>query len=204
MGDIDLSLDFGDFGGFGLDEQPEPRFLDVHSIVLAGEAPRRVEFSVSRERAQAEAVLHVPEPGCRLECISGRLGFSSIAVIDAVAQAEPVDELCAATFNVSRERMRHLERLHREGRISDGLLLTSDVKSGRDPYPREACARMGWGFREMKNHAKLILMRTASGFHCVRTSSNLNENPRIETYTWDNCERTWEFYRSLFEAVFGR
>lgn len=63
---------------------------------------------------------------------------------------------------------------------------------------------MGWGFREMRNHAKLILMRTASGFHCVRTSSNLNENPRVETYTWDNDEETWAFYRSLFDAVFGR
>lgn len=56
MDDIDLSLDFGDFS---LDEQPEPRFLDVHSIVMAGERPSRTSFCLARERQQAEAALPV-------------------------------------------------------------------------------------------------------------------------------------------------
>lgn len=168
---------------------------------MAGERPARVSFSIAREAEQAEAAIDPPGPGGRVECISGRLGFSSIAVIEAVARSERIDELHAATFNVSRKRMDVLERLHREGRIGRGFIVTSDVKAGRDPYCREACERMGWVFREVRNHAKVILMRTASGFHCVRTSSNLNENPRIETYTWDNDEETYAFYLQLFDAL---
>lgn len=108
-----FGLSFDD--GFFNDAPPPPRFLDVHSIVMAGERPARTQFCIARERQQAEAALSIPDAGCRLECISGRLGFSSIAVIDAVARAEPIDELCVATFNVSRKRMRHLESLHRGG-----------------------------------------------------------------------------------------
>lgn len=206
---FDPDFDFSDFDS-AFESDPfftdgwapaEPRQLDLHSIVMTGERPARVFFSVAREAEQAGAVIEVPGPGERIECISGRLGFSSIAVIELAARSERIDELHVATFNVSRKRMGVLERLHREGRIGRGFVVTSDVKAGRDPYCREACERMGWDFREARNHAKLILMRTASGFHCVRTSSNLNENPRIETYTWDNDEETYTFYRQLFDAL---
>lgn len=182
---FDPDFDFSDFDS-AFESDPfftdgwapaEPRQLDFHSIVMTGERPARVFFSVAREAEQAGAVIEVPGPG------------------------ERIDELHVATFNVSRKRMGVLERLHREGRIGRGFVVTSDVKAGRDPYCREACERMGWDFREARNHAKLILMRTASGFHCVRTSSNLNENPRIETYTWDNDEETYTFYRQLFDAL---
>lgn len=134
--------------------------------------------------------------------ISGRLGFSSMAVIDYVARRDPVELLSVATFNISRKRMRALESLHRRGLVRDARIVTSDVKAGRDRYCREACARMGWRFDEVKYHAKLILMRTEGGArHCVRTSSNLNENPRIETYTWDNDAEIYDFYAQLFDAL---
>ena len=134
--------------------------------------------------------------------VSGRMGFSSMGVIGYVAERDPIAELSAMTFNVSRARMLALERLHAAGMVRDGCIVTSDVKAGRDPYCREACARMGWRFFEVKNHAKLILMRTVGGdFHCVRTSSNLNENPRIETYSWDNDPGMFAFYAQLFDAV---
>lgn len=196
--DIDTDIDIGfDDGGF------EPRRLDLHAILLAGERKTRTSFVLAREAAQISALMEAPpRDGERVEMISGRLGFSSMAVIDYVARRDPVELLSVATFNISRKRMRALESLHRRGLVRDARIVTSDVKAGRDRYCKEACARMGWRFDEVKNHAKLILMRTEGGArHCVRTSSNLNENPRIETYTWDNDAEIYDFYAQLFDAL---
>lgn len=196
--DIDTDIDIGfDGGGF------EPRRLDLHAILLAGERKTRTSFVLAREAAQISTLMEdPPRDGERVEMISGRLGFSSMAVIDYVARRDPVELLSVATFNISKKRMRALESLHRRGLVRDARIVTSDVKAGRDRYCREACARMGWRFDEVKNHAKLILMRTEGGArHCVRTSSNLNENPRIETYTWDNDPEIYDFYAQLFDAL---
>ena len=204
--DIDTDIDIGfdtdsdigfDDGGF------EPRRLDLHAILLAGERKTRTSFVLAREAAQISTLMEdPPRDGERVEMISGRLGFSSMAVIDYVARRDPVELLSVATFNISRKRMRALESLHRRGLVRDARIVTSDVKAGRDRYCQEACARMGWRFDEVKNHAKLILMRTEGGArHCVRTSSNLNENPRIETYTWDNDAEIYDFYSQLFDAL---
>lgn len=194
--DIDIDIGFDD-GGF------EPRRLDLHAILLAGERKTRTSFVLAREAAQISTLMEdPPRDGERVEMISGRLGFSSMAVIDYVARRDPVELLSVATFNISKKRMRALESLHRRGLVRDARIVTSDVKAGRDRYCREACARMGWRFDEVKNHAKLILMRTEGGArHCVRTSSNLNENPRIETYTWDNDPEIYDFYAQLFDAL---
>lgn len=206
--DIDIGFDDEDFsfddGGFSFDDGGfEPRRLDLHAILLAGERKNRTSFVLSREAAQISALMEdPPRDGERVEMISGRLGFSSMAVIDYVARRDPVELLSVATFNISKKRMRALESLHRRGLVRDARIVTSDVKAGRDRYCREACARMGWRFDEVKNHAKLILMRTEGGArHCVRTSSNLNENPRIETYTWDNDAEIYDFYSQLFDAL---
>ena len=194
--DTDIDIGFDD-GGF------EPRRLDLHAILLAGERKTRTSFVLAREAAQISTLMEdPPRDGERVEMISGRLGFSSMAVIDYVARRDPVELLSVATFNISRKRMRALESLHRRGLVRDARIVTSDVKAGRDRYCQEACARMCWRFDEVKNHAKLILMRTEGGArHCVRTSSNLNENPRIETYTWDNDAEIYDFYSQLFDAL---
>lgn len=204
--DIDADVDFDVGFDFGFDDAAiEPRRLDLHAILLAGERKTRTSFVLAREAAQVSALMEAPpRDGERVEMISGRLGFSSMAVIDYVARRDPVELLSVATFNISRKRMRALESLHRRGLVRDARIVTSDVKAGRDRYCKEACARMGWRFDEVKNHAKLILMRTEGGArHCVRTSSNLNENPRIETYTWDNDADIYDFYAQLFDALRG-
>ena len=189
---------------FGFDDATfEPRRLDLHAILLAGERKARTSFVLAREAAQISALMEAPpREGERVEMISGRLGFSSMAVIDYVARRDPIELLSVATFNISRKRMRALASLHRRGLVRDAHIVTSDVKAGRDGFCRDACARIGWRFDEVKNHAKVILMRTAGGaYHCVRTSSNLNENPRIETYSWDNDAGLYDFYLQLFDAL---
>lgn len=172
------------------------------SAVAAGDAAARTRFVLARESQRLSALMSAPRERERCEMVSGRAGFSSIAAIDYVARRDPVEELLVMTFNVSKARMLALERLHAAGMVGEGHIVASDVKAGRDPCCRATCARMGWRFDELKNHAKLILMRTEGGArHCVRTSSNLNENPRIETYSWGNDPDMFAFYARLFDAI---
>ena len=117
--DIDIDIGFDDEDFSFDDEGFEPRRLDLHAILLAGERKTRTSFVLAREAAQVSALMEAPpRDGERVEMISGRLGFSSMAVIDYVARRDPVELLSVATFNISRKRMCALESLHRRGPVS--------------------------------------------------------------------------------------
>ena len=53
--DIDIDIGFDD-GGF------EPRRLDLHAILLAGERKARTSFVLAREAAQISALMEDPPP----------------------------------------------------------------------------------------------------------------------------------------------
>lgn len=52
----------------------------------------------------------------------------------------------------------------------------------------------------MQNHSKVTLMRTDCNWYVLETSSNLNENQKIEQFRFENDEHLFEFYKvNLFE-----
>jgi hypothetical protein len=57
------------------------------------------------------------------------------------------------------------------------------------------CERNGWRYASLKNHSKVILARTAENWFVIETSSNLNENPKIEQFSSENDAALFEFYR---------
>ena len=51
------------------------------------------------------------------------------------------------------------------------------------------------------NHSKIILAKTKHNFYVIETSSNLNENPKIEQFNFENSKRLYEFYLLLFKEL---
>lgn len=60
--DIDIGFDIGfDDEDFGFDDEGfEPRRLDLHAIMLAGERKTRTSFVLAREAAQISALMEAP------------------------------------------------------------------------------------------------------------------------------------------------
>lgn len=187
-----------------------PRFLDIHAIVLKSNSKKRKMFDARKEGKQIENVLGgLPGTNDVFKIISGKFGFSSYAVIDFIARKEVIELLQVSTFRIGKKQMECLKKLYKKGRIVNADFLTSslnaeDKKTGKYSYFSDVskiCDEIGWNIFVTNNHSKVILAKTEHNFYVCETSSNLNENPKIEQYSFENDERTWQFYHELFEAL---
>lgn len=86
--------------------------------------------------------------------------------------------------------------------IVDGIFSTDEGKS-HDYYSEmtRACESEGWRFKVAKNHSKVILMQTKAGnYYVLETSSNLNENPKIEQFSFENDKQLYDFYWNFYRG----
>lgn len=135
--------------------------------------------------------------------------FASISVIYAIAENEPIRRLYVSTFRVGKKESLALKRLHESGRLDECGIVVCGLMSedARDKYPyfrvlAEVCEQCGFIIKSAKNHSKVILAETDQNAYVVETSSNLNENPKIEQFRIENDAELLEFYRrNLFEAI---
>lgn len=104
-----------------------------------------------------------------------------------------------------------MNALAKSGKLKNARFLTSsmqkemDTKHGRN-YAREfktIADRNGWNMIVANNHSKIILMRTETAHYVLETSSNLNENPKIEQYSFENSKEVYDFYNHFFDCIFG-
>lgn len=65
----------------------------------------------------------------------------------------------------------------------------------------EYVRKVGWKYIQVNNHSKIILMRTKHNYYVLETSSNLNENPKIEQYSFENSEELYKFYYCFWDKV---
>ena len=63
------------------------------------------------------------------------------------------------------------------------------------------CDENDWQIKSFDNHSKLILMQTDKNFYVVETSSNLNENPKMEQFSFENDKELFEWYEQLFKEL---
>lgn len=115
-----------------------------------------------------------------------------------------------STLRVGKKEIDALADLHTAGRLDkahfilSGLAKNNAAASGKDyrytEYFEQACAESGFSWKYAKNHSKVILLDTDSGEYVVETSSNLNENPKIERFCITCSEEVYEFYKA---GLFG-
>ncbi len=58
-----------------------------------------------------------------------------------------------------------------------------------------------WEIAAVNNHSKILLFDTNDGKFLLETSSNLNENPKIEQFSFEKNEELYGFYLELFEEI---
>ena len=189
--------------------EPELNRLDIHAVLLANESKQHCFFDIAREGMQISGVLdgRLPKPGECFKIISGRFGFSSTALIDYIARREPIEVLHAATFRIGKKQMAALDDLHAVGLLGDATFVTSQLNTQDDDKYNyyqlcaATCQKNGWKLFARANHAKIILAKTKNSRYVIETSSNLNENPKIEQFSIENDAKLYQFYRDFFDEM---
>ena len=187
-------------------EEYEP--LSMGGLLLNSESKKREMFELGRGTRQLDALLkNPPKQNQSFRMLSAKGGFSSINLIWFVAKKEPIKMLYASTLRIGKKQFEILRRLKNKGLLEKAFFLTSTMQKNLDrDYDyfqkiRQICKECNFELYTMNNHSKVILMKTASNYYVVETSSNLNENPKIEQFCFENDMRLFEWYESFFRAV---
>lgn len=200
-----LSLDDLSFESFNAEVRY--REVDICGLVQKMKSKKRKLLKITRETKQLGALVGAPPR--KNECfkmLSVGGGFSSLGIIRYIADQEVIEEMYVSTFRIGKNHFKVLKKMHDSGRLNRANFITSSSQKRTDEGGdynyfteiEQTCADYGWGLKVFDNHSKLILMKTAQNFYVVETSSNLNENPKMEQFSWENDKTLYEWYEELF------
>ena len=135
--------------------------------------------------------------------------FSSISFVKYIADRAKIKEMYVSSFRIGRKELQLIDALHSSGRIgmchfAVGTLMANDSSAVRRYHYYDdfklVCEKNGWEYITVNNHSKILLFDTDTGKYVIETSSNLNENPKIEQFSFEKDNDLFDFYRSVFAA----
>ena len=157
----------------------------------------------------------LPDENEVVKLISLYGGIASLSFIKLVADREAIEELTASTLRIGRKQFQYLTSMGATKKLKAARFFTSSMQKDVDAASAKAsynyakqfetvCQKNGWKNLIVNNHSKIILMRTKNNYYVLETSSNLNENPKIEQYSFENNKELYDFYYSFFDALENR
>lgn len=152
----------------------------------------------------------LPQEGESLRAISYAGGFSSCSVVLWIANKAKIKQMFASTLRVGKKEIDAMQDLYEEGRLKHAKFVLCGISKenkslkGKDygytEYFEEQCAECGFLWSYAKNHSKIILLDTSKGKFVIETSSNFNENPKVEQFCITKSDLIYGFYKS---GIFG-
>lgn len=139
--------------------------------------------------------------------------FSSIGFIKFVAERTKINKLSISTLRVGKKHLQVLDVLKNQGKLDNvnfvvGSIMKQDSKIGKSYGYYDSllavCQKNNWTVTVANNHSKIINFDTDSGKYVIWTSSNLNENPKIEQFVFLKSEGIYqmcedEFFKKMLE-----
>lgn len=172
---------------------------------------KRKQFNMIRSVAELGKLMDgLPDDECFKFLSDG--GFSSVSFVKFVANHTAIKELTASTLRVGKKELQQMDFMYKAGRLKAanfiiGSVMKNDSKAGLkygyyDNF-ESVCKKNGWRYAASNNHSKVILFDTDAGKYVLETSSNLNENPKMEQFSFEKDAALFEFYRKNMIELLG-
>lgn len=132
--------------------------------------------------------------------------FSLIDVIDELVSEFPNGSMALSTWTAARSDLARLKSLIEGKAVANFRLLIDSTFSTRQPALL-AAIREHYGpeaVRITKNHAKFVLYKTDQLKIVIRTSMNLNFNPRFEDIDVSESPPLFDFLDDLLNQFFNQ
>lgn len=177
----------------------------INDCVEALKTRERTDFNIYRGADMLRSGVELPQPGEALRMISYAGGFSSCSVVLWIGAQTKIDRLDISTLRVGKKEAIALAGLKAEGKLGQVTFILSGIakenrRSGKDygytEFFEDICRQNGFWWRYEKNHSKVILLDTEIGKFCIETSSNFNENPKIEQFCITRDDAIYDFYKN--------
>lgn len=169
---------------------------------------KKVKFNIHREALELHEIIpELPPDNEVIKIISyGRL--SSIAFIKYVAEHTKIKSLYASSLRIGKKHIAILDQLHKRGQLEKatfvvGSVMKNDSKIGKSYQYYQTllgvAQKNDWQIVVKNNHSKIFLFDTDSGKFVLETSSNLNDCPNIEQFSFEKSDELYGLYLPVFE-----
>ena len=169
---------------------------------------KRKRYSIIRSTRELETIMPcLPEDEVYKLVSDG--GFSSISFVKYIAERTVIRNMHVSSFRIGKKELQLIDALHQQGKILKcnfavgTLMKNAGMTVNRYHYYDNfvgVCEKNDWKYMTVNNYSKLLLFDTDCGKFVLETSSNLNENPKIEQFSFEMDEELYRFYKSVFET----
>jgi hypothetical protein len=134
------------------------------------------------------------------------VSFNTFDIIAYLSQKEPIKQLYASTYSISRKAIEKIIYLHDTGKIEQLTLLISDSMIKRNPSTIDNLMAMKSTRANLQVkfawiHAKVNLIETHDNYYVLEGSGNWSENAHYEQYVFINSKEVFDFRKQLFTNV---
>lgn len=150
----------------------------------------------------------LPKENESFRFISGVGGFSSCSLVLYIAEKEIINNMYITTLRVGKKELDALCNLKDNGKLKNCFFALSginkrtyykDKRYEYDTYFEDLCEEYNFKFNYVNNHSKIILIETKNNKYVVETSSNFNENPKIEQFCLLNSQKVFDYYYKILK-----
>lgn len=162
---------------------------------------RQIRFAETEQAAQAIGQL---EPGCEIFGLTkGQFSISDV-IQHCLTQTGPAS-VDIATWTAALGDIKRAENLLRDGRITRiRFVVDPSFKARKPEFCKALVDTFGDGcIRTINSHAKFAIIRNDRWNLAIRTSMNLNPNPRLENFEISDDPALAQFFTDIVDQVFG-
>lgn len=162
---------------------------------------RRIAFNETEQAAQAIGAL---EHGCEIFGLTkGQFSISDV-IQHCLTQTGPAT-VDIATWTAALGDIKRAENMLRDGRITRiRFVVDPSFKSRKPEFCRALIQTFGDGcIRTINSHAKFAIIRNERWNLAIRTSMNLNPNPRLENFEISDDPALAGFFTDIVDQVYG-
>ena len=185
-------------------KKPKKNLSGVKSPTIHNRQPVDRELvKVVRGESAAQAIGEL-KPGCEIYGFT-KGQFSCIDVIaHCLRQTGPAD-VFIATWSAAAGDIKAAHRFLKNGRIrSIRFLVDYSFQSRKPEFCKELTATFGYdAIRVTVTHAKYIMIRNEDWDLVIRTSMNLNYNPRFENFEISDDRRFADFQQAIIDEIWN-
>ena len=182
--------------------------ISIDGVVKKFKSKTRIMMNIAKDIKELNALIDKPPTKEESIRFISAGGFSLISFIKYISETENIKEMYVSSLTIGRKHMLILDNLFKTGKLGKisfvfcGIFKQSNNSSYNyfDTFEK-ICKKNGWEYFQINNHSKILLMETDKNYYVIETSSNLNENPKIEQFTFENDVELYNFYRDFFIAI---
>ncbi len=173
---------------------------------------KRLQFHIVRETQELTKIMpDLPENEVYKMISCG--GFSGIAFVKYIAEKTRINRLIASSLRIGKRHLMVLDNLYKQGKLDRadfvvGSIMKNDSDTGKSYGYYDSlvsvCEANNWRVFLFNNHSKILLFDTDLGKFVLETSSNLNENPNMEHFSFEKNTELYAAYENVFESLFER